>query len=115
VFDAVAAVSLLRHHVAHRPGFHRRQFFFVDGGHDGLLRLNLRASRQNQIAPFDGTWKIGMGGCRVITDRRPHFRIPKVRVRCGGPRAFYKTHKTVLAFDGRFETLTPKNQDLCIA
>ena len=49
MFDAVAAVSLLRHHVAHRPGFHGRQFFVGDGGDDGLVRLSLRASRQDQL------------------------------------------------------------------
>ena len=69
-----------RHHVAHRPGFHRRQCFFVDGGYDGLIRLGFRASCQNQIGPFDGAWKIGTRGCRVEAYRGPHFRIPKVRV-----------------------------------
>jgi hypothetical protein len=62
VFGAVAAVSLLRHHVAHRPGFHRRQFFFVDGGGDCLVRLNFRVSRQDQVGNFGDAQQAGTRG-----------------------------------------------------
>src|SRR5436189_5882462 len=108
VFAAVAAVSLLRRHVAHRPGLHRRQFFFVDGGRDDLVRQSLRASRQDQVGPFNVAEKEGTRGWRIPTYRGPHFRIPKVRISCGSPRTLHDTHETVFAFDRRFETITSK-------
>ena len=114
MFDAVAAVSLLRHHVAHRPGFHRRQFFFSDVGEDGFVDLSFRASGQDQVGPFQVAEKVGKRGSRVITDRGPHFRIPKLIIGCGSPRTFHDAHETIFAFDRRFETMTSKNQDLGI-
>src|ERR1700688_2939256 len=106
VFDAVSAVALLRHHVAYRPRFHGRQFFFVGGSEDGLVHLSLRASRQDQVGPFNIAEKDGTRGCRVVTYRGPHFRIPKVSVGRGSPRTLHDTHETVFAFDRCFETMT---------
>lgn len=68
----------IRRHVAHRTGFDRRQFFFFDCGHDDLVPLSFRVSRQDQGDPFDVAWKQGMRGWRIITNRCPHFWIPKV-------------------------------------
>jgi len=93
---------------------HRRQFFFVDGRGDGLVHLCFRASRLDQ-GRFDVPEKIGTRGCRIQTHWDPLFRIPKIRIRCGSPRACHDTHETVFAFHRRFETMTSKNQDVCIA
>ena len=71
---AVAPVSLLRHHVAHRPGFHRRQFFFVDGGRDGLARLSFRASRQDQAGPRGRGLPARPRGGTVVAGGNPGIR-----------------------------------------
>ena len=84
-------------------------------GDDGLVDLSFGASRQDQARPFDIAGKVRMRGWRVVTDRGPHFRIPKVSIRCGSPRTFHDTHEAVFAFERCFETMASKNQDLCIA
>src|SRR5262249_34094313 len=115
VRDAIAAVPLLRHHVAHRTGFHRWQFFFLDGGHNGFVCLSFGASRQDQLGPFEVAWKERTRRCLVVTNRSPNFCIPKVSVRRRSPRTFHDTRETVFAFDRYFETMTSESHDLCIA
>jgi hypothetical protein len=115
VWCAVAAVSLLRHHVAHRPGLHRRQFFFGDGSGDGLGHLSWRTPRQSLLGLFGEAQKVRTRGWCVQTHGNPHFRIPKFRIRRGSPPPSHDTHEAVFAFDRRFETMPSQNLYLCIA
>ncbi len=111
----VAAVSLLRHHVAHRPRFHRRQFSPGNGISGDLADLRERVSRQRQLGDLGQAQKISACSRCVHTHRHSHFRIPVVGIRCGGPPASHDAYETVRTFDGSLESVTPQNQHLCMA
>src|SRR5580704_15000441 len=115
VSAVIAQVALLRQHVAHRSGFHRGQFLFVDGRCDGLNHLSFRASSEDQVRLLDGPWKVGTCCCRIKADGTTQLGIPKLRVIDGScPGTFYDAHETVLPFDGSFVAVTSEDQDLSV-
>ena len=100
VRGAVATISVFRQHVAHRPGFHRRQLPLADGGDNSFAHLRSRPPCQDQVRLFDVVWKVGSHGRLVKAHRDPYFRVPKVSVRRGRPRTRHHAYETVFAFDG---------------
>jgi len=74
---AIAQVALLRQHVAHGCGFHRRQFVFVDRRFDGLNHLRFGLSGKKQVRLLDGSRKVGARGSRIEADRSSPLWIPE--------------------------------------
>src|SRR6202021_3779334 len=75
----------------------------------------LRLAPEYHLSPFVSHRKDGARRRRIETEGASNFGIPKLRiVEWGHPPALHDAYETILAFDGGFIAMRPKNQNFCV-
>ena len=113
---AIAQVPLLRHHVAHRAGFHLRQFSVVERGFDLVGDLPFRESGQGPLGLLKRARQVRPRRRGVEADRGTDLGIPELRiVRPRRPPPLHRAHEAVLPFHRRLKPVLSQRQNLRIA
>ncbi len=110
-------VLFLRHHVGHGSRFQRGQFVLYECL-DAVDDLSFGLTGQYHLRSFVRQRQDGAGSRRIEADRTSNFRVPKNReftIEWAHPPSLHDAYETILAFDGSFIAMRPKNQNLCIA
>src|SRR5579863_7225871 len=114
VVAAVGKVRLFRQHVGERTGLQGRQLF-LGKCRDSIHDLSLGLTREYHLSPFVSHGKDGTRRGRIETEGASNFGVPKLRIiERSHPPSLHDAYETILAFDGGFIAMQPKNLNSCV-
>src|SRR6202034_78092 len=117
VVAIVGEVLVLGQHVGDGSRLQRRQLLLYECL-DAVDDLSFRLTGQYHLRSFVRHRQDGAGRRRIEADRTSNLTGPKINrqftIEWAHPSSLHDAYETILAFDGSFIAMRPKNQNLCI-